>query len=244
MSLPRSQVTSSIRRTTPAAGHSACRGWIHEYSRETGWAIRALCKYYDVTGDASALSRAEKAARWAQTARALPGGGFAHGATNGSARDAGGPYLDDNVAMTRRPSWLSIARRASANGCEPRFATLDFIDSKLRDPHAGYIASPAPSNTRGVFREPIRDVAQNAAVARVANMINHYTGAEQQLRIAKHAMAYLSAFAAAANEQFRPDILLADHELSTAPPIHITVVGGKEDVVAQSSACCGPRVSR
>jgi len=46
-------------------------------------------------------------------------------------------------------------------------------------------------------------------------------------------MKYLSGFAAAANDQFRPDILLADHELSVAP-IHITVVGGKDDPAAQS----------
>jgi uncharacterized protein YyaL (SSP411 family) len=201
----------------------------HEYSRETGWAIRALCKYYDVTGDAGALSLAERAARWAQTARALPGGGFAHGAANG---DTGGPYLDDNVAMTQ--AFAALYRSTGQREwLRAAVATLDFIDSKLSDPHAGYIASPPPSNTRGVFRQPIRDVAQNAAVARVANMISHYTGAERQVRIANHAMAYLSAFAAAANEQFRPDILLADHELSSAP-IHITVVGGKEDAVAQS----------
>jgi uncharacterized protein YyaL (SSP411 family) len=111
--------------------------------------------------------------------------------------------------------------------------TLSFIDTRLRDPRGGYIASPVISNTRGVFREPIRDVAQNSAVVRTASMLHHYTAAERHLRIARHAMKYLSAFAAAASDQYRPDILLADHELSVAP-IHITVVGGKDDSAAQS----------
>ncbi|HEV7448751.1 MAG TPA: hypothetical protein VGO18_39665, partial [Steroidobacteraceae bacterium] len=110
---------------------------------------------------------------------------------------------------------------------------LDFIDTKLRDPRAGYTASPSISNTRGVFRQPVRDVAQNAAVVRTASMLHHYSAAERHLRVARHAMKYLSGFAAAASDQFRPDILLADHELSVAP-IHITVVGGKDDPAAQS----------
>ncbi len=45
-------------------------------------------------------------------------------------------------------------------------------------------------------------------------------------------MKYLAGFAATANDQFRPEILLADHELSGAP-IHITVVGHKDDPAAQ-----------
>jgi uncharacterized protein YyaL (SSP411 family) len=201
----------------------------NEYARETGWAITALCKYYDVTGDAGALNRAERAARWAQSERALPRGGFAHGAANGT---TGGPYLDDNVAMTQ--AFAALYRSTGQREwLRAAVATLDFIDDRLSDPRGGYIASATAANTHGVFREPVRDVGQNAAVTRVANMINHYTGAERQARIARHAMSYLTAFAAAANGQFRPDILLADHELSTAP-IHITIVGGKDDPIARS----------
>ena len=45
-------------------------------------------------------------------------------------------------------------------------------------------------------------------------------------------MKYLVAVAAAGDEQLLPDILLADHELATAP-IHIAIVGSKRDVAAQ-----------
>jgi uncharacterized protein YyaL (SSP411 family) len=46
-------------------------------------------------------------------------------------------------------------------------------------------------------------------------------------------MKYLSAFATSAPDQFRPDILLADLELLVAP-IHITIVGHKDDPKAGS----------
>jgi hypothetical protein len=112
-------------------------------------------------------------------------------------------------------------------------STLEFIDHGLRDPRGGYIASIPAADTRGVFREPSRDVGQNAALVRAANMLQHYTGSEQAERAARHGMTFLSAFASSASDQFRPDILLADRELSVAP-IHITIVGPKDDPAAQA----------
>jgi uncharacterized protein len=198
---------------------------VHEYARETGWAIRALCKYYDVTGNGAALNLAERGAKWVQSARRLPGGGFSHGGTDG-------PFLDDNVSMTQ--AFLALYRSTGEREwLRAAAATLEFIEAKLRDPRGGYLASLPVPNTRGVFREPVRDVAQNSALARAANMLHHYTGAEPPLRTARHGMRFLSGFARSANEQFRPDILLADHELAAAP-IHITVVGAKDDPAAQS----------
>jgi uncharacterized protein YyaL (SSP411 family) len=230
---------------------------VHEYSRETGWAIRALCKYHDVTGDTAALTRAERGAKWALSVRQVPDGGFSHGGTGGTvgpgggAKDAGrradrandsdhaadgtnraGPFLDDNISMTQ--AFLALYRSTgNREWLKAAVATLDFIDTKLRDPRAGYIASSPIANTHGVFREPVLDIAQNAAVVRTASMLHHYTAAERHLRIARYAMNYLSGFAAAASDQFRPDILLADHEMSV-PPIHITIVGGMDDPAAQS----------
>ncbi len=201
----------------------------HEYARETGWAIRSLCKYHDVTGDPGALALAERAARWAQSNRSLPGGGFRHG-TDGVEPD--GPFLDDNVSLAH--AFIALYRSTGEREwLRAALGTLSFIDMKLRSRGAGYIAARPGTGTRGVFREPVRDVAQNAAVVRAANLIAHYSGDLRARRIAEHAMRYLSGFAAAANDQFRPDILLADRELST-PPIHITVVGGKDDPTARS----------
>jgi hypothetical protein len=46
-------------------------------------------------------------------------------------------------------------------------------------------------------------------------------------------MKYLAAVAADADDRLLPDILLADRELSSAP-IHIAIVGSKQDPAAQS----------
>ena len=107
----------------------------HEYARENGWAIRGLCKLYDVTGDATALAAAVRAAALGDRAARAPGGGFRH-----DLKDAGGPYLDDSSSMgqaflalyrsTGERRWLKDARGA-----------MDFI---ARDFATAAAASPPP----------------------------------------------------------------------------------------------------
>ena len=79
-----------------------------------------------------------------------------------------------------------------------------------------------------------RDISpeQNAALARTANIMRHYTGDARYSRMASHAMKYLAAFAKAAPGQLHAEILLVDGELANAP-IHITVVGSKADPAAR-----------
>jgi uncharacterized protein YyaL (SSP411 family) len=198
---------------------------MHCYARETGWAIRALAKFYDVTGNPDALKSAQNGARWVLAKRALPHGGFRH-----DIQDRGGPFLDDNLAMTQaflalyrstgEREWLGVA-----------VETLNFIDSSLRHADAGYIAAPALSG-RGVLSEPVRLPDQNSALVRVANMTHRYTGDAHYREMALHGMKFAAAFAAANPEQLLPEVLLADRELSTAP-IHIAIVGAKHDPDAQ-----------
>ena len=198
----------------------------HEYSREAGWAIRALCKYYDVTGEKTALLKAELAAQWSVANRSLPGGGYRH-----DTQDRGGPYLDDAIAMSQ--AFVALYRSGGDRTWLARAAAaLEFINRSLRDPSAGYIAAPRSSRDHGVFREAVRQPEQNAAVIRVAGLVHHYTGDIRYQKMATHAMKYLVAFAKAAPEQLRAEILLADREQSNAP-IHITVVGRKADRAAQ-----------
>ena len=196
----------------------------HIYARENGWAIRALCRYYDVTGDATALALARRAADWIVVHRSLAGG-FRHDAT-----DRGGPFLDDSTAMgeafvalyrsSGERKWLSKAQNS-----------VRFIDRTFRHPDGGFIASPAPAGATGVFREPVRALDQNAAVARLANLVYRYTGDTAGLRTAEHAMKRL-AMIPAENAELRADVLLADRELSVAPT-HITIVGAKTDPAAR-----------
>jgi uncharacterized protein len=199
---------------------------VHEYARETGWAIRALCKYYDVTGDENALSQAIRAARWSIANRLARSGAFSH-----DAADRGGPFLDDSLAMgqafvalyrsTGAREWLSSAK-----------AVLAAINRQLRDPKAGFVAAPTARIERGVFRNPIRQSEQNAALVRLASLMHHYTGDAGYQKMGMHAMRYLVGFSKAAPEQLRAEILLADRELTKAP-VHITIVGGKSDPAAR-----------
>ena len=199
---------------------------MHCYAREAGWAIRALAKFYDATGNLEALQSAQTGARWVLANRALPHGGFSH-----DIKDRGGPFLDDNLAMTQ--AFLALYRSTGEREwLKAAVETLHFIDSTLRHADAGYIAAPALSS-RGVLSEPVRLPDQNAALVRVANMTHRYTGDTQYREMALHGMKFAAAFAAANPEQLLPEVLLADRELSTAP-IHIAIVGGKHDPAAQA----------
>ncbi|MGO9934589.1 MAG: DUF255 domain-containing protein [Steroidobacteraceae bacterium] len=198
----------------------------HCYARESGWAIRALAKLYDVTGNTQALQSAKNGARWVLANRALSVGGFRH-----DAKDRGGPFLDDNLAMTQ--AFLALYRSTGEREWLTRaIDTLNFVDLQLRHPSAGYIAAPAASR-RGVLSEPVRLADQNAALARAANMAHRYTGDARYREMALHSMKYMAAFAAANPEQLLPQILLADRELANAP-IHIAIVGARNDPGAQA----------
>jgi uncharacterized protein len=212
-----------------AARHAAGMPRIdtHEYARETGWAIRSLARYYEITGDAESLAAAERAAHWALDNRLQPDGSFKHGA-----EDRGGPYLDDQLSMAQ--AFLTLYRATGERVWLTHAATtLNFIDGHLRQGQAGYSAAVRTTGGQGVFREPVRDTGQNAALVRVANMAYHYTGDERFRRMARIAMKYLVAYTKAAPDEFHAEILLADRELSS-DPIHITVVGGKADPAARA----------
>ena len=197
----------------------------HEYAREAGWAIRALCKFHDVTGDQDALTHAERAARWALANRA------AHGAFRHDANDHAGPFLDDSLAMAQ--AFVALYRSSGDRvWLAQAGSVLAFVDKQYRSPQAGYTAAHSSGNQRGVFRNPVRQPDQNAALARVASLMHRYTGDVRYQRMARHAMNYLVAFARQAPNQLHAEILLADLELASAP-IHITVVGSKADAAAR-----------
>jgi uncharacterized protein len=196
----------------------------HVYSRENGWAINALATLYSATGDESALVDAMRAAEWIAANRALPGGGFRH-----DAQDAGGPYLGDSIYMTRAflklysvtgdRKWLRRAEEAA-----------QFVDAKFKG-DVGYIAF---AQALGGKLKPKPQVDENAAVVRAFNLLQHYTGKELYGKAAQHALRYLAAPAVGENHGYAvAGILLADKELG-APPLHVTVVGRKDDPTARS----------
>jgi uncharacterized protein len=196
----------------------------HIYARENGWAITALASLYEVTGDAKTLDQAVRAANWITKHRELSGGGFHHGA-----KDVGGPFLGDSMAMTR--AYLVLYRvSADRQWLNHAIATISYVDRTFRSPRgAGFVSSVAPTD-RAYQPHPQRD--ENVAVARAANLLFHATGDAQYRTLSDAAMRYLAA-APVATRLPVASVLLADYEIGR-PPLHLTVVGHKDDPAARA----------
>jgi uncharacterized protein YyaL (SSP411 family) len=196
----------------------------HVNARENGWAIAALAQLYEVTGDAKTLATATRAGDWITQHRALPRGGFRHGA-----KDVGGPFLGDSIAMAR--AYIALYRvTADRKWLAQSIATFTYIDRSFRAPSgAGFISAVAPTD-KAYRPHPQRD--ENVAVARVANQLLHYTGDARYRAISENAMRYLAAEQIATRLPVA-SVLLTDFEL-TRPPLHLTVVGPKSEAAAQS----------
>jgi len=197
----------------------------HLYARENGWAVAGLAALYGATGDAKALEEARRSIAWVEASRGLPGGGFRHGE-----KDPAGPYLGDAIAMAR--AYLALY---GATGDRPLLAraeqTMQFIDRTFRATKgaAGYLTSKTATDKAYVAR-PQRD--ENVLVARTANLLLYYTGNPAYQKMAEEAMRYLAAPQIAQRLPVA-STLLVDYELSR-PPLHLTIVGHKDDPAAQA----------
>jgi len=196
----------------------------HIYARENGWAISALASLYEVTADLKTLDQAVRAADWVTQNRALSGGGFHHGA-----KDVGGPFLGDSIAMTR--AYLALYRvTADRKWLRRAEQSMSYIDRTFHSVRgAGFVSSVAPTD-RAYQPHPQRD--ENVAVARAANLLFHATGDAKYRTIGDAAMRYLAA-APVATRLPVASVLLADYEVSR-PPLHLTVVGRKDDPAAKA----------
>ena len=193
----------------------------HVYARENGWAITALATFYAVSGERDSLDDAIRAANWVCANRVLGDGGFRHDET-----DPAGPYLGDTLAMGRAfvtlygctadRAWLTKAERA-----------MKFISANFASDH-GYITCA----DNGALK-PKPQLDENVGVVRLANLIRHYTGNSEYQEMAEHAMRFLATPGVTDRRGFLvAGVLLADREL-ISPPLHITVVGRKDDPAAQ-----------
>jgi uncharacterized protein len=196
----------------------------HIYSRENGWAIAALASLYEVTGEAKTLDTAVRAADWVSQHRGLGAGGFHHGA-----KDVGGPFLGDSIAMTR--AYLALYRvTAGRQWLTDAVTTMAYIDRTFHSARgAGFVSSVVPTD-RAYQPRPQRD--ENVAVARAANLLFHATGDAKYRTVSDIAMRYLGA-APVATRLPVASVLLADYEVGRAP-LHLTVVGRKDDPAAKA----------
>ena len=196
----------------------------HVYARENGWAIAALASFYGVTADPRTLDQALRAADWIAAHRRLSNGGFRHGA-----KDAGGPFLGDSLATTR--AYLALySVTGDRKWLHEAETTIQFIARTFGNrAGAGFVTAAAPAD-HAYLPHPQRD--ENVAVARASNLLFHYTGDAQYKKISDHAMRYLAASPVASRLPVA-SVLLTDFELTRAP-LHLTVVGYKDDPAAKA----------
>ncbi len=196
------------------------------YARETAWAVSGLVTLANMSGDASALVLAERAMDWVTANRALAGGGFMHGAA-----DRGGPFLGDNVAAgqaaldlygaTGNRQWLM---RAAAAG--------NFIGTNFRLTSGGYTTARTDAAAVGVFTEPVVNFDEMVQATRFLNALARTHGGAAFRELAEHAMKWLASDAISGRPGAAAGVLIADAELAVEP-MHVTVVGEKDDPLAQ-----------
>jgi uncharacterized protein YyaL (SSP411 family) len=198
----------------------------HRYARENGWAISALCALSGATGDPAPLVDAVKAANWVLGNRALPGGGFGH-----DGADAAGPFLGDSLAMgsaflalyqaTGDQAWLARAEGAAdfigahfARGSEPGYATSD--------------------TTVASFSKPRPEFDESVALSRFANILGQASGRPSDRALAQSSLRWaLSPETVRKRGVYVGALLLAVEEFRTEP-LHVTVVGRKDDPAARA----------
>jgi uncharacterized protein YyaL (SSP411 family) len=195
----------------------------HIYTRENGWAIAALASLYGVTADEKTLDQAVRAADWVTTRR-MSNGGFRHGA-----KDVGGPFLGDSIAMTR--AYLALyGVTGDRKWLKEAETTMQYVSRTFPGAHgAGFVTSVAPTD-HAYQPHPQRD--ENVAVARASNLLVQYTGDAKYRAVSDAAMRYLAAPEIATHLPVA-SVLLADYEVSR-PPLHLTVVGHKDDPEAKA----------
>lgn len=192
-----------------------------QYARENGQAIAGLSAWYDATGDEAALRAAIRATDWVLAHRALSGGGFRH-----AEKDAAGPYLADSVEMgkallalhrsTGDRRWLLHARAAAD------FIARTFIEAKT----GAFIAAASPDAKH--LAKPVKQREDNVTAVRFFNLLYFYTGEARYREIAEAGMGYLASPPILEAFGFLPDVLQAEDEM-LHEPVHLTVVGAKDD---------------
>jgi uncharacterized protein len=198
----------------------------HIYSRENGWAIRAVVNFYQATADTKTLDQAERAANWIIFNRSLGDGGFRH-----DEKDPAGPYLADTLAMGR--AFLSLYKSTADRAWLARADhAAEFIEKHFVDPKSSAGVLTAALTGKEPF-PPQPEIDENIATARFARLLFAYTGNGEHEKLAERAMRYLAAPQVAESRRWLVGgILLANRELSSEP-LHVTIVAEKNNPIAK-----------
>jgi uncharacterized protein YyaL (SSP411 family) len=198
----------------------------HRYSRENGWAITAECAYYSATGDAANLALAENAADWIVAHRSIPGGGYRH-----DEEDKAGPFLGDTLSMGT--AFLSLYQ-ATGDGKWLKLSTgiADFIRTHFgRGAEPGFASS---DTTTASFPKPEPEFDESVKLARFTSMLSRASGRAGDLEMAQSSLRWASLPDVVSHRgPYVGALLLAADEIHN-DPLHVTVVGGKDDPVAKA----------
>ncbi len=197
----------------------------HIYARENGWVIVALVEMFAATGEDSFLHEAIKAAKWIIENRAAVGGGFRH-----DEHDAAGPYLGDTLAMGR-----AFLRLYAATGDRAWMAHAEnaakFIAETFKQP--GDTPGLISARAAFTFASPKPQFDENIALARFANMLHRHSGNPAHRALAESAFRFAASDDVAGNRgPFIGALLQAVREMGSEP-LHIVIVGRKDDKAAQ-----------
>lgn len=194
----------------------------HQYAAENGLMLEALALRAAWLGDAQAAEQAEALGAWLITARKMKQGGFRH-----DAADQAGPFLADTLAagrgllalyqLTADRRWLDEAESAG-----------DFILTHFAAPSGFYAAQPGQTPI-----PPAVQLDEVLAVGRFLNLLSHYTGETKHAAGAAHALAFLAQPKIATSRLTDAGILLLDDQRQR-PPLHVVVVGSKQDAGARA----------
>jgi uncharacterized protein len=201
----------------------------HIYSRDNGWFIEALTALYQASGDHRYRDEAARAAEWIIQNRSSDGSGFRHSAEHDDPISLG-----DNLAMARAfldlyaitadLVWLDRSEKTA------RFIAAHF-SKEIHGQPVGFATASGESHSALFTPQP--DFDENVSLARFANLLSHYTGNSLDRQIAEIALRFAGApEIAEARLSSVGGLLLAKEELAS-DPLHVVIVGGKNDALAQ-----------
>jgi hypothetical protein len=198
----------------------------HIYARENGWMIQALTKMYAATGDRTYLEEAVRAAKFMAQERSLPSGGWRHDADNQA-----GPYLGDVLSMGAALLDL-YAVTADDIWMFYLVQTGPFLIDRFQPNGKANNGVLSAALSGANLDDPRPDFDENVATARFGNLLYYYTDNEQYQQLAQCAMRYLTTPEIARKRGgYAGGLLLADMEMGKAP-LHVVVVGSKQDATA------------
>ena len=213
----------------------------HIYAQENGWIIEALAMLYETSGDQQALQDALTASHAILDSHfSADTNGFHHNAlTNGTLPDNTNKtyHLGDNLAMAR--AFLQLYRvTAERRWLDYAMRSADFIQAHFYAPEGGYL-----SNERlAIPVQPVPDIDENLSLARFSNLLTHYSGQARYREMGLHTMKFLARPDIALSRFTEAGLLLADYEMRH-DPLHITVIGAKNDTVAKALFSTGLKIA-